>query len=1003
MNIEGSTDSILRGTDFAQESAGSVSTEALINEDYIGTSTGSLVNKDVKELLDKVFAQVPGEPEEGDGMNDVSDDDIDDDEAYEDVNRKHKSTAFWPSKNNMYQPFKSNNDNPSYFSHKPLTTIAEDRNGTYDQVQYSRRIEDFQGNSIFPLLLNRIQVFLLRNGLSLEFLKIFKKYLDHMLESGLDPLEDQYFLSLQNELSESFEFTPIMEDILDKFLLKPENHIMKLSLFEHKNSYDLLKRYLRTWKLHGELRRSLETLAGFWHDYLQRKFLIKWNQKYEEFTFHWDHQAKEFNKFTLLSFGFDKWLDKIDSNDAKRGLADHYFSNYIFQSIKRKRNTLKLKYQKSQDFYKTHVIKRLLVSWRLKYRGVQFEGTSLSLQRKILELLKRKLKSYRSMNDRADLFEYTWQISPFLKKWNERSESLNKQTTHLAKLEQKFIEKKAIRTLKDKFGRRRQEYTVSNHLDTLLIKFVFQGLWIRRFKERIYLYSLWNIQSERIETRFFVQWKKKLFTDLKSFEVARTRSLKRHLNKWKSEFQCKLFIARRSRNQLKIIFTNLLENTFLKEKERKFQTTFLSKPILSHWVSRQNEGVRLQSIANRSHEQVLKIHFMIYWHHKLLFLRALNQRADILQRLRAVMMVKKGISRFQEVKKLGDSFAKLMISKVFLSKHFSIWRKNLTLKNQRRLQDLLRNYEKERQFLLKSNFFGLWNRKSHFYHGACILRAEEVRKRTLQRVTIKVVRRKLQNHGALVEVSEGFRNDSILLSTFYVWFARMSQLTEMDARLEVEINRKNLALLLNYLNNWSMRILKSRRNYEAVQVFRNRWDRATVRGLLLVWRTRVEQSPGRQENVQQNFELKTPVKRMSPKGNNTIPGSEGVKMHRIEAMKSHYSRVRRAIPSPVKSSLSLNSTAKKKIENEEGNVFFSSNRKQEQQSKRLPPPPRLSLERINKNLASKIDRINFERIPEVKLEPFINSDPKFNPVIDRSLLKVDEDEAELDESPTRRP
>ncbi|CAR26457.1 hypothetical protein ZYGR_0H02670 [Zygosaccharomyces rouxii] len=1002
MSFDESTDSILRGADFAQESAGSVSTEALINEDYIGTSTGSLVNKDVRELLDQVFVQVPGRREEDDGVDNDSDNGNDYEDS-EDVDRNQPPTSFLLPGSDMYRPLETNGDRPSDLSRKPLTTIAEDMNDAYDQVQNSRkRMGQPQGNPIFSLLFNRIQVFLLRNGMSLEFLKIFKKYIGHMIENGLDPLEDQYFLSLQNELSESFEFTPMMEDILNKFLLRPENLIMKLSLFEHNSAHDLLRRYMKTWKLHGELKRSLAKLAGLWHEYVQRKFLIKWNQKYEEFALHWVHQSQEFNKFTLVSFGFDKWLDKIDSNDARRGLADHYFLNHVFQRIKKRRNALDSRKHRSRDFHDANVMKWTLSKWRLNYRETQFEGTSPSLQRGILERLKQRLQFYQSMNDRADIFKHNWQISPFLKKWHERTKSLDSQSAHLMELEQKFIKGKTIRIFKDQLGRRRQEYAVSEHLDTLFVRFVLQELWFKRFQERLHLYSLWSIQNERIEGKFFAQWKKRLFTDLKAVELARTHALKWHLGKWRSELKCKLFIAKRSQRQQEAAFNKFSERAALEKRARKFQTAFLLKPIFSQWASRRNEDIRLRTIADMSHEQVLKIHFMIYWHHKLIFLRELNQRAEILQRLRAVMMVKKGIAHFQEVKKLGDSFAKLMISKVFLSKHFNIWRGHLALKNQQRLQDLLQSYEQEQQFQLKSNFFSLWNRKSHFYQDVCISRADEIRQRSLQRVTLKAVRQKLQNYAAQVEVSDNFRNNSVTLSTFYIWIVHLNRLTEMNTRLEVEINRKNLALLLNYLNNWSMRILKSRRNYEAVQVFRNRWDRATVRGLLLVWRTRVEHSPGRQEIVQQDFEVKTPIKKLSPKGSNTIPGSEGVKMHRIEAMKSHYSRVRRAIPSPVKSSLSLNSTAKKKIENEEDNVFFSSKQKQQQQNQRLPPPPRLSLERINKNLASKIDRINFERIPEVRLEPFINSDSQFNPIIDRSLLKVEEDEAEFDESPTRR-
>lgn len=1019
MSFDESTDSILRGAVFAQENNDGISTEALINEDYLGTSTGSLVNRDVRELLDQVFVQAPTKEEVDDDNESIDNDpdsyDHEDNENLENrwdsyvdsANVQKLPIPLWATGNDVPQRFPVNDDGTYNVHRGPLTTVLQNTDDTYAQIQDHREeMRQSQRNPLFSMLYNRIQVFLLRNGMSLEFLKIFKKYIDHLVDDGLDPLNDQYFLSLQNELSESFEFTPMMEDILNKFLLRPENLVMKLTFLEHNSSHNLLKRYMRTWKLHGELKRNLEKLAGLWHDYLRRKFLIKWNQKYEEFALHWDHQAEEFHIFTLISYGFDKWLDRIDSNDARKGLADHYFLNNVFQKIKRKKNALISREDKSENFHNAVLMKWGLSGWRLKYRETQFKGANPSLQNKTLAKFQQRLQYYQSMNNRAIMFRSTWQISPFLKKWYERTKSLDSQSDHLVELEQKFIKEQTLKVLKAQLERRKQEYMVSEHLDTLLVRFVLRELWFKRFKERLHLYSIWSIQDERTEANCFDQWKKRFFTGIKADQLLVTHSLRRYIRRWSSQLQCKLFIVRRSKRQQRFIFSKWFNGAVLEKRVSEFQNTSLMEPLFSQWRSRQVESMRLQRIADMSHEQVLKLNFVLYWHHRLLFLRALNQRAEIFEKLQALLMVKKGIAHFQEVKKLGDSFAKLMICKVFLSRHFNIWRKELSQKIQKRLQALLENYEQEQQLRVKFKVFGLWNQRTQFYRESCKSRANEINRRSLQKLIFKVIRSRLQNCTMLIAISDGFRNDSLKLSTFYTWIDHLNQLRELDARLEVESNRRDLALLLNYLNNWSMRILKSRRNYEAVQVFRNRWDRATVRGLLLVWRTRMEQSPRRhKEDTQQDFELKTPVKRISPRSSNTIPGSEVVKMHRIEAMKSHYSRVRRAIPSPVKSSLSLSSTAKKKIENEDDNVFFSSRQMQEQkrqQNQRLPPPPRLSLEKINKNLASKIDRINFERIPEVRLEPFVNSDSQFNPVIDRSLLKVDEDEGEFDESPTRR-
>ncbi|AQZ13016.1 SFI1 (YLL003W) [Zygosaccharomyces parabailii] len=974
MNLNESTDSILKETEFARgtanastETATEASTEALINEDFIASSTGSLVNKDVNDLLSQVFIQP----------------------AVEQGQFEEQNAPTYEVASNWNVPY----------DYKPARSFVDANiNGIIENA--NKKLADV--DPILLLVFNRIQVFLLRNGLSLEFLKIFKRYIKLLTESGFDPLEDQFLLSLQNELSESFEFSPVLEDILNKFLLKPENLIMKLALFEHNSALNLMRRCLKTWKLHYELKRSLQKLGRLWHEYLERKFLMRWIQKYEDCAVHWTIQAQKFNEFTVASCGFDRWLDRMDSFKAKEGLADHYFLNGIFQRIKTETNTIALAIKKAKDFEGRILLQKTTRAWRLNFRSSQAHDIDLFPKKRIFVMIRRKIKHFEALNDRADLLRYSLLLSPLIKNWNIKTQALANQSCHLAYLEKFTVKKKALGTWKMELKRKRQEYLAVSHLNEILVRFTFKELWLNKFRKHLHLYSFWNIQSEKAVKKFFIQWKKQFFMRMKADEFMQAHRLKTLIQTWRFQVQLKTFVANRKCTLFAHIFTNWSYRALEKKCIRQFSSSFVVKPIFGLWMSRQQEELHVKRLAISSHNQVLKIKFLSHWHQKLLFLKAMQQRAEILRKIRVITMLKRGIARYREVKKTEESFAKLLITKFFLARYFNIWKQQHILYRDDKLREFLENYVEEKNILLQRQLLILWNAKSRFYADDCCSRAVTVYQRSLQRSIFRKAERKMRHYEILVEKSSDFRKNYLLLNAFYSWTTHVNQLREINSRLEVEINRKNLALLLNYMNNWSIRILKSRRNYEAVQVFRKRWDRATVRGLLLVWKNRVEQSPTkRPDHTLQNVELKTPTRRLSPKGTNTIPGSEGVKMHRIEAMKSHYSRVRRAIPSPIKSSLSLNSAVKKKIETEE-NVFFATRAEQRQQQHQQRPPPRLSLEKINRNLASKIDRINFERIPEVRLEPFMNSDSRLNPVIDRSLLEVDDEDAEFDESPTRR-
>lgn len=92
-------------------------------------------------------------------------------------------------------------------------------------------------------------------------------------------------------------------------------------------------------------------------------------------------QAKDFYQFTLVSSTFDKWLTRIESDKAKKGLADHYFVDHFLQRIVRSMSKLQKEQHNSEVRYSEKCQKNALRLWRLRFR----ERTYTVRQRNLLK------------------------------------------------------------------------------------------------------------------------------------------------------------------------------------------------------------------------------------------------------------------------------------------------------------------------------------------------------------------------------------------------------------------------------------------------------------------------------------------------------------------------------------------------------------------------------------------------------------------------------------------
>lgn len=958
MDDQGSTESLLLsslGSNLLDGSLESVSTDALVNDQYLDNSTGSLLNGNVQELLARL--RIP-------------------DTSYIE-SESTESTVLSPIIINY------EDEEAAIAGQFELASMPNEQLDTTDPI--------------LSILYNKVQVFLLRNKLSLEFLKILKRYVGYLMENGLKPLNDKHILTLQNELSESYQFTPTMEEILNVFLVRPDNTLLKLAFFEHNRMSGLLSKSFGTWVWRCQMRVSLGKLEGVWQEYLKRKYLLLWSKKFEMMTTEVVVQANEFYHFALVSSAFDKWLTRVESAEGKRGLADHYFVDHYLRRLVKRMDRAQKEKLTADTKHNTKCQRDVFKLWKLRLVECKFTSRQRNLKKLALAKMKSRLASYGALQERADLAKKLFQINPFFRHWRQQFVKRENHMRALTLMEQTFVRKRTMETFKRKLKQAEREHLVEYQLDIIKKRFFFKNIWETRFHEQVHLYALYKIGDERLALKYIKIWKERSFNSIKAYEFWRHGLLTGVLRQWKTKTKLYRLVSQKDKRKTSATFMAWRKCCRYKQALGEVQHGTLVKRYFGIW----REAILLTQKSTQDalafSDDSLKTLYLHKWMARRRRISELESMLLILQKLHAISVLKHAIAHMKVVQKYSKLCDSTAVTRGTLSRFFRSWRVSTSERQTRRLEVIGNEFTQELQFKSKRLHFDLWLNRLHSYQFEWADKADDLRARNLQRKVLNAIRRKIQHSKAVFNFATEVHDKTLSLNSFFLWRERLEHLEVLKLDLEREVNKKNLGLLLNYLNVWSMRMLKSKRNSETVQIFRKRWDRAVVRGLMLLWKNRSDNSPKKvranrlQRQAPEGLDIVTPTRRNSLK-RNTIPGSERVKQHRLEAMKSHYGKVRRAIPSPVKLSTTLSSTAKRKIENEWESASWT--------PKPLFPP-RISLQRINKNLASKIDTINFEKLPEVRLDPFVNADIDTDPKIDTSLLE-EEDGTDYDESPTRR-
>ncbi|CCH62572.1 hypothetical protein TBLA_0H02880 [Henningerozyma blattae CBS 6284] len=763
---------------------------------------------------------------------------------------------------------------------------------------HNRADQQYWDDNKFYRLYNNIQVFLIRNKMPLDFLKIFKRYVNYLIEDEIYPLDDTYITNINEKLKNNFNNTPELQQIVLSFLERPKNIYMSLALAEYSGNKQLLKKYMKSWMKRIDLYSRLtyhcnrRLVTKYFHTWIGSRNTLK--ARYNGYIYS-----------RGVSTGLYKWLDRYrDIKKQERTAIQEYNSHLIKMSLNRirRRNDRILNCKKNINRRKQAVFFRL---WKIRHSEkkycTRYENTLKVLmihrfrdtvrnQKQKSNILEEKSLQYNILRQR--FFFQKWLINYTNNKSKEKfAEQYHK--TMLVDLIRRIVK------------RRELERHIRLKLDKILMKYLLQQVWLKKTKEEHQVQAFLSSKHSALQAKYFNHWCTNFKSLVKISRLCVKSSLKPYILKWKLiynlniHFKTPLYRYNILRPQLDIWY-------------QKYQLKLESKKRRLDSVFKQYERQKLTQIIRRWKQLQLRQEKMLYQGNQIIrdkilkkYIKLWKSRCILLQNMQFQVT---NLQKFYFLLRLKRKIGRL-------------------IKHNGQLNIQLKSYASKRKIFLMRTTLDRWKGKISRY-TEWDYTAVAVADSALLNQTYKALLRRWQIYKKFSADSIIIRNYLLKLKLLKYWVRKKESIRFLNDRISHFQLTANLKILMRVLKLWSIKSLKISNHESTAKRFRIRWDRATLRGLIRLWRKRAESSP-KKLRLLRNTEFstskvkspETPLKSMLE----TIPGSSNIKRNRFDAFKSRYGGVRRAIPSPQKKS-SLTQTVLNRTDTPK--IFLSSHTKE---------------------------------------------------------------------------
>lgn len=768
--------------------------------------------------------------------------------------------------------------------------ISQNNNNELNALQYDTVLND---------LYISISQFLARNQLSQAFITTFKKYVNNLIQEDSNPLKDKYILSLQTEIHQNDRLTPHLEHLISMLLLEPQNLIMRLTHYQINTNYKLLRKNFLKWRILINTNSYQTKLMDLYENYIKNKFLIKWLQKYRYYKQNERIKSVKANELRLKYMVFDKLLYKFDSIDKMQQLADTQFLNHIFQKLKTKREKIE---QLDDDFDNT-IIKPLLLKkyfeiWRLNVKLSTYRP--VPTKRHIFYNWNKKLNNNEKLVQIADIAKRNKLLDTNFRSWRSKSIKcteklldLQKSDGHVLKLKyfKKFIQNYKLLTTEEEFIVKR---------NSMIKEFYFSRLLKKKFEDKLHYYSLMQIKNDTIRKKYFAILEKKFSQSINSTNFLMDSMTKKYLRLWRLKYRQRATTEEKILRKKKEFFMKWLQKFRHQKSYAIYEKESILKATFNKWKQKNKVHQEIIYRAQSYNSTFIERKFLKVWLNKTSINVDLYLTADLFRNSHLFHVL---VNRYETTKGVRIRCENENIKPIInhtLRFIFELWKVRSEARRQFVLNDKLQEFVSYRDDKLKRKYLTITKKRYSLINQHFESRAQTLERRYHGRLFFRSVIRKLEKHDQMSSLALESYKLKLIRNHMETWINKYDNTGRLEEILLDHLDEININTLSRYLSLWSVQSLKMERDNNSVRAFRNRWDRASIRGLLMLWKEKHEHKYSVNDNVDVEQQLRPVVQtpgREIIHDRDTIRGSATVRRNKMDA---RISRFKRAIPSPYK-------------------------------------------------------------------------------------------------------
>lgn len=757
----------------------------------------------------------------------------------------------------------------------------------------------------------------------------FKGILEHYVrildEHDMNIANDAFIITIHNQLK-NHQVRNKLEKIIDIFLNKPSNFALKLSNFLYFKDLALRRKLFRIWLIKRRIQYELNQSWKIWKIYLKKKYLSQWIYKHKIITEDFQSNAIIFNDVKTTMKTWDIWREIFQQQKSLQGVADLQLESKFFANWNAR---VELDNDKADTFYQNFLQRRTLKSIKL---NSLYSNNNIKLKVYFHKWRKRQIEIKSIENDGLEL-EKTFHAGFFFSKWSAKSGKTLSKTQKLEQIYNNSITEKYFAKWGESMYYKAIENQVITKREEILKDYTIR-IWKQRLQHINMLEGYNKSQGKLTQSKFLNIWKRQLTLKQTASEAGDHTILKTYMKIWKLSTNRRIYQSTKNYQLAKSNLGIWNNKTKLKELEKKYNIQLVGK----YWdklIVKKLKNENALEAGMEAYESYTKVIYFNHWRGQLDQVYHNEDKADkFLQRIfyEKIQNKRKNLNSLEQK---AIDFETNKISKGLLKRFFNKWVDKHENLIEKKLEGQLSKFNKKCQSLQKSAVLKNWQNQYNSYLSQEQLFKEEFLSGLYLKPTFEKWISKY-NKIKEMEIQADEINNLDLLSTGFTKFQlAYLKIEELEIKLLEFEDDSNVKLILKFLNIWSLKLLKVKRDDENISSFQKRWNRAHCRAILLLWKGKVldrksndsideinddDESPTKFKSLFHSvLPTETPRKSIfdtnfsnSPFKNSSIsiPGSERIKRKRYEALKSHYSQIKYALPSPLKSQINKNGSKK---------------------------------------------------------------------------------------------